>query len=196
MFKKVTILTVAMVMGLLYSSQAFSICGAQIVPDNDCGSNVLAYSESCCPAGYRVQGVVYNDLKGQDNTDAVGAVCRHVKNGNIEIASDFYNRGNKRRKAPIQFVCDRTEIMSGIACKDLKKKDALDGCTAVCYNPVTRQSRTLYNQDLASNPRAFVMHTINLPNRVAGIGYKEEKIRTDRADCANISFKYQPIVRP
>lgn len=196
MFTKRIFITVFALVGLAYSSEALSICGASIVPDNDCGSNSQSYSDSCCPAGYRVQGVVYNDLKGQDNTDAVGAVCRHVKNGNIQIASDFYNRGNRRRKSPVQFVCESREILAGIACKDLPNKDALDGCTAICYNPRTRRQRVLHNSDLSSNGRSFVKHTIKLPNRVAGIGYKEERRRTDRADCANISYKYEPIVRP
>lgn len=193
--KKLLIAAVVATMTLTASVDAFSICGGTVVPDNDCGSNQLAYSESCCPSGYRVQGVIYNDLKGQDNADAVGAVCRHVKKGNIKIASDFYNRGNKGRKSPVRFVCESTEVLAGIACKDLPKKDALDGCTAVCQKPGGRK-RIMYNADLESNPRAYVHHTIDLPNRVAGIGYKEEKIHSDRADCANISYKYQPIVKP
>ena len=178
------------------AADAYAFCGGSIVYDNDCGSNRLAYSASCCPPGYRVQGVIYNDLKGQDNTDAVGSVCRHVKNGNIMVASDFYNRGNRGRKGPVQFVCDRREVMAGLACKDLPKKDSLDGCTAVCYNPRTRKTRYLYNPDLESNPRMYVVHTVDLPNRVAGIGYKEEKLRTDRADCVSISYRHEPIVKP
>ncbi len=174
---------------------AQTICGEAIVSDEDCDSNELKYSESCCPAGYRVQGVIYNDLIGQDNTDAVGAICRHVTKGNVEIASDFANQGNKDRKQPIQLVCESEEVLAGIACKDLPKKDALDGCTAICQKPGSEE-RILYNPDLASNPRTFVRHAVKLPNRVAGIGYKEEKLKSDRADCTNISFKHEPLVQP
>lgn len=194
MFKNIKMKTGLLIAILTLSGSAHSICGGQVVADNDCGSNQLAYAESCCPQGYRVQGVIYNDLKGQDNADAVGSVCRHVTKGNVKIASDFYNRGNKGQKAPVKFVCDSTEVMSGIACKDLPKKDALDGCTAVCQKP-GGANRLIYNPDLESNSRAYVYHTVKLPNRVQGIGYKEEKVKTDRADCANISYKYQPIVK-
>lgn len=182
-------------LGLLLSFKAYSFCGGEIVHDNDCSSNKLNYSVSCCDPGYRVQGVIYNDLKGQDNMDAVGAVCRHVTKGNVKVASDFYNRGNRGRKGTVQFVCDRTEVLAGIACKDLPRKDSLDGCTAVCQKP-GGPLREIYNPDLVSNPRSYVRHTVKLPNRVAGIGYKEEKVRSDRADCANISYRYEPIVKP
>lgn len=180
---------------LFHTASVLAICGSAAIPDNDCDSNELNYSESCCPDGFRVQGVVYNDLKGQDNTDAVGAVCRHVNQGNIEIASDFQNRGDKGEKRPVSYVCESSEVMSGIACKDLPNKDALDGCTAVCKKP-NGGERVVYNPDLASNPRAYVKHTVNLPNRIAGMGYKEEKPNSDRADCANVSYKFEPIVQP
>lgn len=202
MLRRLLTLSLTLSLGLVLSGQAQSsmICGKTTVPDNDCDSNATQYSESCCPPGYRVQGVIYNDLKGQDNADAVGAVCRHVQNGNIKIASDFDNRGNNGRKGPVQFVCDHTEVMIGLACKDLVKKDALDGCTAVCYNPKRHTTRIMDNYDITSNPRSYVMHTIELPYRVAGIGYKEERKgshgSTDRADCANVSYHYEPIVKP
>lgn len=181
--------------GMISSVFAQTICGEPVVTDEDCDSNELKYSESCCPTGYRVQGVVYNDLIGQDNTDAVGALCRHVTKGNVEIASDFANQGNNDRKKPIQFVCESEEVLAGIACKDLPKKDALDGCTAICQKPGGAE-RVVYNPDLASNPRTFVRHVVKLPNRVAGIGYKEEKLKSDRADCTSISFKHEPLVQP
>ena len=194
MMKKI-LTTITMVLAVSVSIEAYSFCGGAVVSNNDCSGNALQYSTSCCEPGYRIQGVVYNDLKGQDNVDAVGAVCRHVKKGNVKIASDFYNRGNRGRKQPIQFVCDRTEVFAGIACKDLPKKDSLDGCTAICQKPGGAE-RVIYNPDLASNPRAYIRHTVQLPHRVAGIGYKEEKLRSDRADCANISSRFEPIVKP
>lgn len=181
-------------LALIFTADVLAICGATVVADEDCDSNDLTYAQSCCPEGYRVQGLIYNDLKGQDNTDAVGAVCRHVAKGNIEIASDSFNRGDKGEKQPVSYVCENNEVMSGMACKDLPNKDALDGCTAVCMKPDGAE-RIVYNPDLASNPRAFVKHVVNLPNRVAGIGYKEEKLKTDRADCANMSYRIEPIVK-
>lgn len=183
--------------GLAVSGTAQAFCGGTPVHDNDCDSNNLAYAESCCPQGYRVHGVVYNDLKGQDNTDAIGAMCRKygtMKGAETLIASDFYNRGNKN-KNPIQLMCEPGEVMAGIACKDLDKKDdALDGCTAVCQVP-GQEKRLLSNPDLDGNKRDYVYHTVDLPNRVWGIGYKEEKLDTDRADCGNISYQYMPIVK-
>lgn len=194
MFKRSIWTVAAFALAMAVSTQAYSICGGTVVYDNDCDSNAQAYAESCCPQGYRVQGVVYNDLKGQDNTDAIGAVCRHVKNGNVLIASDFQNRGENGNKPAVSYVCDKTEVLAGILCKDLQKKDALDGCTAICQKP-GGQKMIMSNPDLDSNPRDYVYHTVDLPNRVAGIGYKEEREHTDRADCGNISYRYEPIVK-
>lgn len=184
------------VLGLMAitGSASAQYCGGTLVQDNDCSSNGRGYSASCCPSGYRVQGVAYNDMSGSDYVDAVSAVCRHVVKGNDMMPTDF-------QTAPVVHVCQKTEVMKGIACKDMPKKsgknsDILDGCTAICYNPTTKNTRTIYSKDLAENGRPYVVHTVDLPNRIQGIMYKDQdKGSSDRADCATISYKHEPIVK-
>lgn len=173
----------------------------EVVADNDCDSNKQGYMWSNCDdlGPYRIQGVVYNDLNGQDNTDAIGAMCRKygtAKGAEVHVASDYWNHGNhKNQKSAQQYMCEPKEILVGIACKDLPKNDdALDGCTAVCQVP-GKEAHLIANPDLESNPRDYVYHTIKLPNRVSSVGYKEEKQDSDRADCGGIAYKYQPIVK-
>lgn len=194
-------------LALSFPASAANLMGTPVV-DNDCDSNAQHYTWSDCESlgAYRIQGVVYNDLNGQDETDAIGAMCRKygtAKGSEVEIASDYWNAGNhKSQKQPQTFMCEPKEVLAGIACKDISddKKgkmgndDALDGCTAVCQVP-GKEKRLIPNTDLESNPRPYVYHTVDLPNRVAGIGYKEEKKDTDRADCGNVSWVTQPIVK-
>ncbi|EKD51279.1 MAG: hypothetical protein ACD_62C00293G0015 [uncultured bacterium] len=200
MFKKtlvtVVTLTTVLVAGHVYAQS----CGGTIVSDNDCTSNNRPYAESCCPSGYRVQGVAYNDMNKSDYVDAVSAVCRHVVKGNDMMPTDF-------QTAPVTHVCEKVEVMSGISCKDMPGKgsghnsDILDGCTANCMNPTSKQTRMLYSADLAGNGRPYVTHTIDLPNRIVGVLYKDGDWKgdyvggSDRADCATVSYKYQPIVQ-
>lgn len=166
--------------------QANAFCGGTVVYDNDCGSNARAFSVSCCPSGYRVQGVAYNDINKKDKADAVSAVCRSITKGNDMMPSDFQTN-------PVVSMCDKTEVLAGIACKDMKKSDALDGCTAICQKPGSKNLRMVYSNDLASNPRAYNKHTVFLPKRVVGIGYKDQtkgrSMGSDEADCATISVR-------
>lgn len=166
------------------------------VMSNDCESNTdRPYSYNCCPDGYRVQGVAYSDIpKGADYMDAISPVCRHIKKGNTMMPTDF-------QREPVVHMCDKTEIMIGLACKDMPKKgkdsDISDGCTAICQNPKTKKERILYSKDLEDNGNPYVITKIYLPNRITGIHYKEwARGQSDRADCATVSYKYQPIVKP
>lgn len=197
MFKKV-LFSVALLAGFSMTGAASAqYCGGTLVPDNDCGSNTKRpYSTVCCPRGYRAHGVAYNDMAGSDYADAVSPVCRHVTKGNDMYPQDF-------QTPPVVHMCKKTEVMSGIACKDMPKKgknaDNLDGCTAICFNPKTRQERMIYSKDLAENGRSYVRHTVSLPNRVFGIAYKDiSKGRSggssDRADCATIVYRKEAIV--
>jgi hypothetical protein len=171
------------------------------VADNDCDSNKEHYTWSDCAelGAYRIQGIVYNDLNGQDRTDAIGAMCRKygtAKGTEVEIAADYWNSGNhKDQKQPQTFMCEPNEVLAGIACKDEPKNDdSLDGCTAVCQVP-GKESRLIPNPDLDNNSREYVYHTVNLPNRVSAIGYKEAHGNTDYADCGNVAWKLEPIVK-
>ena len=201
MYKK--ILFVALILGTCFLAaqtvQANYCDGATVVMDNDCASNKRSFQKHCCPKGYRVQGVAYNDMNKSDYADAVSPVCRSVTQGNDMLPADF-------QTAPVIHVCEKTENLIGIACKDMPKRggknsDILDGCTAICENPKTKQTRTIYSQDLMGNGRSFVRHTISLPNRVVGLYYKDGDWKgarvggSDRADCATIVHKYLPIVK-
>ncbi|MCP5464975.1 MAG: hypothetical protein H7A33_08130 [Deltaproteobacteria bacterium] len=199
MFRKVIFSFLSVSLLLVGNFAQAQYCGGTVVNDNDCGSNARPFAVSCCPDGYRVQGVAYNDLYKSDYADAVGPVCRHVVKGNDMLVVDF-------QTSPVLHVCDKTENMVGIACKDMPKKggknsDVLDGCTAICKNPKTNQTRLLYSADLAGNGRSYVKHMIDLPQRVVGMAYKDGDWKgahvggSDRADCATIVHKYLPIVK-
>lgn len=168
-------------------------CGGTIVSDNDCDSNRRSYSVTCCPDGYRAQGVAYNDMSGSDIADAISPICRHVVKGNDMMPTDF-------QTPPTLHLCEKTEVMSGIACKDMpqdgERSDNLDGCTAICKNPSNGKVRMIFSKDLEENrSRQYVQHTIELPNRIFGIAYKDiGKGSSDRGDCATIVYRNEPIV--
>ena len=189
MIKKTIFALVTLGVMSLASASYAQYCGGTIVYDNDCGSNPRGFSVSCCPSGFRVQGVAYNDMHKSDYADALSAICRSIAKGNDMMPSDF-------QTAPVTHVCDKTEVFAGLACKDMDKKgginsDNLDGCTAVCQHPKSRNLRTIYSTDIASNKRSYVRHTVLLPKRVVGIAYKDigQKKSSDRADCATIIVK-------
>jgi hypothetical protein len=163
-------------------------CGGVIQYTEDCANNGRHYKITCCPDGYRVQGVAYNDIKGQDHTDAVSAVCRNIARGNDTMPTDF-------GRSPKKFVCDNNEVMAGILSKDVitdsgDKRDTLDGVTAICQHPGSTNLRILANKDIDSNTRHGRELTVLLPKRVVGIAYKElDKGTSDRADCVTIITK-------
>lgn len=165
-----------------------SMCGGTIQYTADCEGNTRAWHVNCCPSGYRVQGVAYTDVSNQDHVDAVSSVCRSIKNGNDLMPSDF-------SRTPKSYVCDKTEVMSGIYKKDVitnggNRRDTLDGVTAICEHPKTGAKRTLFNQDLDNSTREGTASEISLPQRVVGIAYKElDKGESDRADCVAIIVK-------
>lgn len=192
MFKKIFFT----IIGLAFfatSYQAYGFCGGEAVWNNDCANNTLPYTTSCCPDGYRVQGIVYNDLDGrEDETNAIVAYCRKYK-GPEEF---YYNKDLlEGGKAPITLSCRPNEIMSALLQKDLeKRKDASDAFTIECTNPKTKVSYIVPNHDFDSNSRAPMVLRSELPYRIWGIGYKEERNRTDKVGCATIAVKNQPIV--
>lgn len=197
MFKKIFAVTAILTASVMMAGAAYGqYCGGTIVENNDCNHNSRSYAASCCPSGYRVQGIAYDDMQGTDDADAYASVCRHVVNGNIRMPSDF-------RGTPIVLMCDKTEVFAGVACKDSgshgggKNSDASDGCTAICQKP-GGEKRFLYNADTENNnKRSYSQHTVDLPNRVVGILYKDmsNAVDKDRADCVTISYAHQPIVK-
>lgn len=178
MFKKVLTL-VAVSFTLVAQAQAF--CGGSPDFSNDCSSNNRAYATSCCPAGYRVQGVAYNDMRSSGNNDivdAVSAVCRSISKGNDMMPSDF-------QAPPVTLMCDKSEVFAGMSVVDLRGNDAMDGIVVYCQKPGSTSLRMVGNNgDTGSNGET---HTVMLPKRVVGIGYKDNQ--GDQADCATISVK-------
>jgi hypothetical protein len=198
MIKKIFAVLTVLVMAGAGSAHA-QYCGGQVMDYGDCSHNARAYSASCCPDGYRVQGVAYSDIHKADFADAVSAVCRSISKGNDMMPTDF-------QRAPVTYVCDKNEVFAGLACKDMadkgsgKNADALDGCTAICQNAKTNAIREIYNPDMAGNPREAARVSVRLPQRVVGIVYKDQDGKddgkangayggSDRADCAAISVK-------
>jgi hypothetical protein len=75
-----TVLTLVSVAG---QAQA-QYCGGSIMHNNDLSGNGRGWNTSCCPEGYRVQGIACADLPpGQDLMDGCSAVCRSIEKGNI-----------------------------------------------------------------------------------------------------------------
>lgn len=178
MLKKVfTFVAVA----LTFVAQAHAFCGGTPDYSNDCSSNNRAFATSCCPSGYRVQGVAYNDMRSSGNNDivdAVSAVCRSISKGNDMMPSDF-------QAPPITLMCDKTEVLAGTTTIDFKGNDAMDGMVIWCQKPGSTNLRMVGNNgDTGSNGET---HTVLLPKRVVGIGYKDNQ--GDQADCATISVK-------
>src|SRR3989338_559024 len=174
-----------LVTGVTYAETA---CGGIVQFNDDCSNSGRGWHYSCCPDGYRVQGVAYNDIKGQDHVDAISAVCRSISKGNDIMTEDF-------SRQPKTFVCDKSEVMAGTGSKDVLTdsgsfRDSLDGVTAFCQKPGSDGMRRIGNGDIDGNKRAERQQTVLLPKRIVGIGYKEfDKGESDRADCVAIVTK-------
>ncbi len=163
---------------------AQNACGGTIEFSGDCAGNDRGWHISCCPDGYRVQGVAYTDIQNKDAVDAVSIVCRHKAKGNNFIASSDFQRD------PKQFVCNNDEIMAGIYSKDSMedggKSDTLDGLTAICQKPGQTGLRKINNSDIAQG-REGREQTVRAPKRLVGIASKDkEKGTSDEADCVTI----------
>lgn len=166
---------IAVVASFLVSTSVFaqSTCGGHIEYDADTATNPRQYAVSCCPEGYRVQGIAYNDMgkrggKSQsDVADAFSAVCRSVSSGEIMMSSEG-------QTSSLQLVCEPKEVLAGILCKDLGKNDESDGCTIKCQKPGSSALRQVLNADTDSNTmRPYTEHTVLLPKRVVGIASKD-----------------------
>lgn len=165
-----------------------SACGGTIEIPSDCRGNSRAWGVTCCPDGYTAAGVAYNDIDGQDHTDAVGIVCRS-KSGTLETeGADFGT-------APSKYTCSKSEKLVGIYTKDVltnegKFRDTLDGLTAICQaGKNSEYERVIDNSDIRGG-REGTRHVVYGGRKVVGIAYKElENGKSDRADCAAIITK-------
>ena len=173
-----------------FSGDAYSFCGGQIQHQNDCSGNSEHYTATCCPSGTRVNGIAYNDLKGEDGVNAVVSYCRKYKGNELSIPNKDQLSGGQ---GIVTIACHASEVMSALGCSDVKGKDKMDGCIIQCYNPTTKASRWVNPNGDIGHPGAIV--TVKLPNRIQGIGYKKEHGHTDQVDCATVSTKHQPIVK-
>lgn len=183
------IIGLALVLSQTVSAQEYA-CGGNIEYEGDCHNTDRPWITSCCPDGYRVQGVAYNDVIGQDHVDAFSAVCRSISKGNDMMPGEFTHRG------PNQFVCEKQEVMAGLQYKDVKvqggdNRDTLDGVNVLCQRPSSKAIRAISNMDVDHNPRMDIhKHVAYLPKRVVGIAYRElDKGSSDRADCVTIITK-------
>lgn len=193
MKKSIFVLTVLGLFTVASSAMAqISACGGTILYNSDCDNSRRKWRISCCPEGYRAQGVAYTDVRKQDHADAVSVVCRSVSRGNDVVPVDFNH-------SPKQLVCEKTEVLAGIYCKDVQNKggknmDTLDGCTAVCEHPGSRDLRRIYQHDIQGG-REGKEYSVRLPKRVVGIATKElddkggDPGKSDRADCAALIVK-------
>lgn len=182
-------LTVLGLMSLAGSASA-QYCGGSIMYNNDLSGNGRGWNTSCCPDGYRVQGIACSDLPpDQDLMDGCSAVCRSIEKGNImQPANDF-------QRTPTVYQCEKQEVLAGIMCKDVNftgkgDDDVSDGCTAVCQKPNNSNLRQVYNGDIGGTNRDPNQLTVYLPTRVVGIACKDlAKGSSDRADSCTIITK-------
>ena len=193
MKKSLLVLTVvSSLLSLATSALAQTACGGNMVYNKDADNSRRKWHFSCCPDGTRAQGIAYTDIVKQDHVDAISVVCRSKSRGNDVIPADF-NRN------PKQVVCENTEVLAGIYCKDVltkggKKMDTMDGCTAICEMPGSPDLRRIYNQDIQGGREGNEL-VARLPKRVVGIAYKELDDKggspgaSDRADAATIVVK-------
>ncbi len=181
------------VMSILASSviashaQAQSFCGGTVVFSGDLASNNRAWNTTCCPDGYRVQGIACADLPpDQDLADGCSAVCRSIAKGNRMIVSNDFQR------TPEAIECNNSEVFAGVVCKDMSKNskgddDVSDSCTAVCQKPGSDRLRVVSKFDIDGNPRQPMQSTVSLPRRVVGIACKDiQKGSSDRLDGCTI----------
>jgi hypothetical protein len=180
MFKKILTLAVAGAASLLVASQAYAQCGGYPLNDSDLSGNSRPLVSSCCPAGYRVQGMAYSDMRNSgndDRVDAVSAICRSIAKGNDMMVSDF-------QSPPITLMCPKEYVNAGGNCVDLRGEDALDGCVIYCQKPGSTELMMVGNNG-DSGPTGS-MQTVLLPKRIVGIGMKDlDKGPTQSSDRAD-----------
>lgn len=162
-------------------------CGGNIEYSADCGNNSRSWHFACCPDGYRVHGIAYSDLPGQDSVDAITTVCRNIQSGNT-----MSNLSERTKRSLNQIKCDKTEVVSGLVMQDVRKgnsnKDWLDAVSVECLNPRTSYKRTLYNPDFGGRGQGRVSYDIN--TEVVGFAYKElDDGSSDKVDCVTTITK-------
>jgi len=190
---KYTFICLATLASLLIASVSYAqYCGGNIQYSSDLTGNSRPWNVSCCPTGYRVQGIACADLPPkQDFGDGCSAICRSISKGNImQPANDF-------QRHPALYQCDKTEVLAGIVCRDStghgggSQSDVADSCTAVCQKPGSKNLRVVYNNDFNTNAKSAQNRVVTyLPTRVVGIACKDQdKGTSDRLDGCTIITK-------
>jgi hypothetical protein len=163
-----------------------------IAPTRSCAKSDAEFSASCCPEGYRPHGIAYADASDGDAAQEITPVCRPIVGGD-----DMMPQPPKGTAKTL--LCDKVEILTGVACKDLPESDTLDGCTAICTQPSTKNKRYLDNADIDDNENPLrdsatpKYHSRSKSkSRVLGLAFKKVD---DSLDCAAISYKAEPIVK-
>lgn len=188
--KSIVVLATLSLISLAGNVLAQSACGGTMMANNDLSSNGRPWGISCCPDGYRVQGIACSDLPpDQDLADGCSAVCRSISKGNIMMpANDF-------QRQPDPVMCPKQDVMAGIVCKDMNHNskgddDVTDSCTPVCQHPGSTALTVMSKGDLNNNGREANQMTVMLPQRVVGIACKDiNKGTSDRLDSCS------PIVK-
>lgn len=168
-----------------YKTRGDSACGGTIYMNDDCSdSKHHVWHVSCCPDGYRVQGVHFAKHTSHDTIDTISSYCRSVNKGNE--ATDNSDFGPEKR---INAYCHKSEILTGLVWKDKltrtgQKRDSMIDIAPVCLNPSNGKKRIAKNM---TGPNPNYKTEVGLPKRVVGIALKEHLF--DTTDCAAIVVK-------
>lgn len=165
-----------------------------IAPTRSCAKGGEEFVGSCCPEGHRPHGIAYVD-NANDGAQVITPVCRPIAGGEDMMPTPLSGEAKV-------LTCGNGEILTGVACKDLPESDALDGCTAICTQPSTKNKRYLENPDIDESEEPLresatpKYHSRSKSkSRVLGVAYKKVEDAEDQLDCAAISYKSEPIVK-
>jgi len=161
---------------------------ARILTNGDLNDNGRAFTTHYCPAGTKVAGMAYFDLKN-DAVDAVTAICEYTsgsRKGEVYMPRDKDWPKSGLREVQ-EHKCDlRTEKIWAVRYKDRDatlSRDAMDGLSVGCKNKRTGKIRWTYNHDTQGG-RAW--ETIRVGNKtVIGVAYKDGGCGGHKSDCAD-----------
>lgn len=187
MFKKTVNAALALALVSFAGAAQAQSCGGTMMPNDDLNSG--RYNYSCCPSGYRVQGIACADLPGQDLSDGCSAVCRSISKGNDMMPSNDFQR------MPEPVTCPKASVFAGLWCKDVNKSgkgddDVADGCSAICQDASSGAITKMSKGDIDGTNRPSKDLMVRLPQRVVGIACAEvDKGSSDRMDGCTIMYQ-------
>ena len=182
--RKFALAALVVALGLTVAANA----QARILSNGDLDDNGRAFTTHYCPAGTKVAGMVYFDLRS-DAVDAVSAACVYTsgsRKGEVTIPKDK-DWPSKGLREIQEHKCDlATEKIYGVRYKDRDatlSRDAMDGLSVGCKNKRTGRIRWTYNPDTLGG-RAW--ETILVGNKkVIGVAYKDGGCGGHKSDCAD-----------